>query len=164
MVNQEISHSSEKLNMSFRELERYESQKAAYDNYKAWKALSPDAKQALYDAIPGIKTSRAKPVLQSGFLIPFNATGTIVTYIETKKILDATQGAAVGADVASALRIALSGQYFATATGTTPVVITSPRYRFAKLSFTNRESAVDRVSRITKRKYKKPSSSLSKTF
>ena len=144
--------------MSFRELERYESQKAAYDNYKAWKALSPDAKQALYDAIPGIKTSRAKPVLQSGFLIPFNATGTIVTYIETKKILDATQGAAVGADVASALRIALSGQYFATATGTTPVVITSPRYRFAKLSFTNRESAVDRVSRITKRKYKKPSS------
>ncbi|MBK1987310.1 hypothetical protein A0J48_007135 [Sphaerospermopsis aphanizomenoides BCCUSP55] len=144
--------------MSFRELERYESQKAAYDNYKAWKALSPDAKQALYDAIPNIATSRAKPVLVGGFVIPFNATGTIVTYIETTKILSATQGTAVGSDVASALRTALSGQYFATATGTTPVILTNPRYKFAKLSFTNRESFVDRVSRITKRKYKKPSS------
>ena len=144
--------------MGFRKLQQYESEKAAYDNYKAWKALSPDAKQALYDAIPAVSTSRAKPVLQTGFIIPFNATGTIVTYVETNKILNATQGSAVGANVANALRVALSGQYFATATGTTPVVIANPRYKFAKLSFTNRESFVDRVSRITKRKYKKPSS------
>lgn len=144
--------------MSFRELERYESQKAAYDNYKAWKALSPDAKKALYDAIPGVATSRAKPVLTPGYIIPFNATGTIVTYIGTSKILDATQGSAVGADVANALRTALGGQYFLTATGTTPVIIASPRYKFAKLSFTKRESFTTRVSRITKRTYKKPSS------
>ncbi|MTJ11493.1 hypothetical protein FJR11_02550 [Anabaena sp. UHCC 0187] len=144
--------------MSFRSLERYESQKAAYDNYKAWKLLSPDAKQALYDAIPGIATGRAKPVLSAGFIIPFNATGTIVTYIETKKIIDATQGSAVGAAVATALRTALSGQFFATATGTTPVIISSPRYKFAKLSFTRRNTPVARVSRITKRSYKKPTS------
>jgi hypothetical protein len=144
--------------MSFRALERYESQKAAYDNYKAWKALSPDAKQNLYDQIPSIKTSRAKPVVVAGFIIPFNATGTIVTYIESKKILGATQGASIGADVATALRAALDGQFFTTAEGTTPVVISSPRYKFAKLSFTKRESFVDRVSRITKRSYKKPSS------
>lgn len=144
--------------MSFRALERYESQKAAYDNYKAWKALSPDAKKALYDAIPNIATSRAKPVLASGVLIPFNATGTNVVYIETKKILNATQGSAVGSDVANALRTALSGQYFLEPTGTTPVIIISPRYKFAKLSFTNRESFASRTSRITKRSYKKPSS------
>ncbi|WP_071190983.1 hypothetical protein [Trichormus sp. NMC-1] len=144
--------------MSFRDLERFESQKAAYDNYKAWKALGPDAKKALYDAIPNIATSRAKPVFGTGFIIPFNATGTIVVYVETKKILAATQGSGPGSDVATALRTALDGQYFAAATGTTPVVIDNPRYKFARLSFINRESFVDRVSRITKRSYKKPSS------
>ncbi|MBE9202139.1 MULTISPECIES: hypothetical protein [unclassified Nodularia (in: cyanobacteria)] len=144
--------------MGFSALEKYESQKAAFDNYKAWKALSPDAKQALYDAIPNIKTSRAKPTLRSGFIIPFNATGTIVTYIETKKILDASQGSAVGADVANAVRTCLAGQFFLTAAGTTPVILNNSRYQFAKLSFTKRESFVDRVSRITKRSYKKPSS------
>ena len=144
--------------MGFRRLQRYESEKAAYDNYKAWNALNPDAKQALYAAIPGSGTGRAKPVLQTGLIIPFNATGTSVTYIETKKILDATQGSAVGSDVANALRNALSGQYFATSTGANSTVLSSPRYKFAKLSFTNREAFVDRVSRITKRKYKKPSS------
>jgi hypothetical protein len=143
--------------MGFRDLERYEAQKARYDNYKAWKALSPDAKKALYDAIPGIATSRAKPVLDTGFIIPFNSTGTIVTYVETTKILNATQGAAVGAAVANALRTALTGQFFATAAGTTPVVLNIPRYKFAKLSFTNKEGFVDRISRITKSSYKKPS-------
>lgn len=142
--------------MGFRRLESYESQKARYDAYKAWKAKTPEQKQALYDAIPGIGTGRAKPVLTPGFIIPFNSTGTVVTYIETSKILDATQGTAVGSDVANALRTALLGQYFLTATGTTPVVIKSPRYKFAKLSFTNKESFTKRVSRITGSTYQKP--------
>ncbi|WP_193196413.1 hypothetical protein [Nostoc sp. MG11] len=142
--------------MGFRALERYESQKARYDAYKAWRAKTPEQKQALYDAIPGISTGRAKPVLATGFIIPFNSTGTIVTYIETSKILNATQGSAVGADVANALRTALGGQFFATATGTTPVILTNPRYKFAKLSFTNKDSFVKRVSRITGSTYQKP--------
>ncbi|MBJ7298550.1 MAG: hypothetical protein JHC73_20145 [Dolichospermum sp.] len=157
MVNEEITCSREKLKMGFRKLQRYEAQKAAYDNYKAWNALNPDAKQALYAAIPGSGTGRAKPVLQTGFIIPFNATGTNIIYIETKKILNATQGSAVGADVATALRNALSGQYFASAAANS-VVLTNRAYKFAKLSFTNREAFVDRISRITKRKYKKPTS------
>ncbi|MCM0591344.1 MAG: hypothetical protein KA716_31855 [Gloeotrichia echinulata DEX184] len=142
--------------MGFRALERFESQKAKYDAYKAWKAKTPEQKKALYDAIPGISTGRAKPVLSTGYIIPFNATGTIVIYVETSKILDATQGSAVGASVANALRTALAGQFFATATGTTPVILTNPRYKFAKLSFTNKESFVSRVSRITGSTYKKP--------
>ncbi|MEH2351937.1 hypothetical protein [Nostoc sp.] len=142
--------------MGFRALQRYESQKAKYDAYKAWQAKTPEQKQALYDAIPGIATGRAKPVLRPGFIIPFNSTGTVVTYVETSKILDATQGTAVGNDVANALRTALLGQYFLTATGTTPVVIQNPKYRFAKLSFTNKESFVKRVSRITGSTYQKP--------
>lgn len=142
--------------MGFRELERYESQKARYDAYKAWKAKTPEQKAALYDAIPGIATGRAKPVLQTGFIIPFNVTGTIVTYIETSKILDATQGTAVGASVATALRKALAGQFFVTATGTTPVMLAYPKYKFAKLSFTNKESFVKRISRITGSTYQKP--------
>jgi hypothetical protein len=144
--------------MGFRELERYESQKAAYDNYKAWKALSPDAKKALYDAIPGVSTGRAKPILDTGFIIPFNATGTILTYVQSKKILSATQGTTSWADVATAVRGALAGQFFAAATGTTPVQINAPKYPFAKLSYTKKENFVARVSRITKRSYKKPSS------
>ncbi len=143
--------------MGFRALRRYESQKARYDAYKAWQDKTPAQKKALYDAIPGISTGRAKPVLTPGFIIPFNATGTIVTYIESSKILNATQGTAVGADVANALRTALAGQFFATATGTTPVILTNPRYKFAKLSFTKKENFVARESRITGASYKKPS-------
>lgn len=142
--------------MGFRALQRYEGQKARYDAYKAWQGKTLEQKKTLYDAIPGISTGRAKPVLAAGFIIPFNSTGTIVTYVETPKILHATQGSAVGADVANALRTALAGQYFLTATGTTPVILTNPRYKFAKLSFTNKESFVDRVSRITGATYKKP--------
>ena len=142
--------------MGFRALQRYESQKAKYDAYKAWQAKTPEQKQALYDAIPGISTGRAKPVLATGYIIPFNVTGTIVTYIETSKILDATQGSAVGAAVAAAVRTALAGQFFATVAGTTPVLLTNPKYKFAKLSFTNKESFVNRVSRITGSTYKKP--------
>jgi hypothetical protein len=142
--------------MGFRALQRYESQKAKYDAYKLWQAKTPEQKHALYEAIPGIATGRAKPVQKTGFIIPFNATGTIVTYIETSKILHETQGSAVGAAVANALRNALDGQYFATATGTTPVVLANPRYKFAKLSFTSKDSFVNRVSRITGSNYKKP--------
>ncbi|MDZ8108990.1 MAG: hypothetical protein RM338_25660 [Nostoc sp. DedQUE12a] len=142
--------------MGFRALQRYESQKARYDAYKLWQAKTLEQKKALYDAIPGISTGRAKPVLADGFIIPFNSTGTIVTYIESSKILHATQGTAVGSDVANALRTALAGQFFLTASGTTPVILTNPRYKFAKLSFTNKESFVDRVSRITGATYKKP--------
>jgi hypothetical protein len=143
--------------MGFRALQRHESEQAAYDEYKLWKAKTPAQKKALYDAIPGISTGRAKPILSTGFIIPFNATGTVVTYIETTKILGAQQGTSSWADVASSLRIALGGQFFATATGTTPVVLSNPRYKFAKLSFTKKESFVNRVSRITGRTYKKPS-------
>lgn len=142
--------------MGFRALQRYESQKARYDAYKLWQAKTPEQKHALYEAIPGIATGKAKAVRSTGFIIPFNATGTIVTYIETSKILHATQGSAVGASVANALRAALAGQFFATATGTTPVIITNPKYKFAKLSFTSKDSFVDRISRITGSHYKKP--------
>jgi hypothetical protein len=142
--------------MGFRALQRYESQKAKYDAYKLWQAKTPEQKQALYDAIPGIATGRAKPVFKTGFIIPFNATGTIVTYIQTTKILHETQGTAVGADVASAVRAALSAQYFEAAGGTTPVILSNPRYKFAKLGFTNKDSFVKRVSRITGSTYQKP--------
>lgn len=141
--------------MSFRALERFESQKAKYDAYKAWKAKTPQQKQALYDAIPGIATGRAKPVLAEGFIIPFNVTGTDLVYIETSKILNATQGNAIGASVATKLRAALAGQFFATVSGT-PVKLKNPRYKFAKLSFTNKESYVKRESRITGVTYLKP--------
>lgn len=141
--------------MSFRALERFESQKAKYDAYKAWKAKTPQQKQALYDAIPGINTGRAKPVLADGLIIPFNVTGTDLVYIETSKILNATQGNAIGASVANAVRAALAGQFFTTVSGT-PVKLRNPKYKFAKLSYTNKESFVKRESRITGVTYLKP--------
>ncbi len=66
--------------MSFRDLRRYESQKAAYDNYKAWQALSPDAKQAAFAAITD-ETKRAKPERAMGYLSPFNQVGAALKYI-----------------------------------------------------------------------------------
>lgn len=142
--------------MGFRALQKYESQKARYDAYKLWQAKTPEQKHALYEQIPGINTGRAKALRATGFIIPFNVTGTIVTYIETSKILHETQGSAIGASVASALRAALAGQFFPTSTGTTPVILANPKYKFAKLSFTNKENFVDRISRITGSHYKKP--------
>ncbi|MBD2628845.1 hypothetical protein [Trichormus variabilis] len=140
--------------MSFRDLRRYESQKAAYDNYKAWQALSPDAKQAAFAAITD-ETKRAKPERELGYLSPFNQTGTLLKYLYLpvmKKTQDG-QGSAIGVSLAGIL-----DPFYIDSTGTAPGggSIEYKAFKAAKLSLTQRSSFVKKASRITKRSYLKP--------
>ncbi|MEH2153247.1 hypothetical protein [Nostoc sp.] len=140
--------------MSFRDLRRYESQKAAYDNYKAWQALSPDAKQAAFAAITD-ETKRAKPERILGYLSPFNQVGATLKYIRMpvlKKVQEG-QGAGVGNSLGTAL-----DAFYIDDTESVPVggAIDHKRFKAARLSYTARASFSKKNSRITKRAYLKP--------
>lgn len=140
--------------MSFRDLRRYESQKAAFDNYKAWQALSPDAKQSAFAAITN-ESQRAKPTRELGFLAPFNQVGTGLQYIRLPVLAKVQDGQ--GAGVGNALT-AILDPFYIDATEAAPAGggIAAPRYEAARLSFTIRSNFVKRNSRITKRAYMKP--------
>jgi hypothetical protein len=140
--------------MSFRDLDRYESQKAAYDNYKKWKALDPDEKQAAFAAVTD-ETKRAKPERVIGYLSPFNQVGAALKYISLpvlKKTQDG-QGSAIGVSLATVL-----DPFYIDDVETAPVggAIQYKRFKAAKLSFTQRSNFVKKTSRITKRSYLKP--------
>ncbi|GAX41530.1 hypothetical protein NIES4075_25030 [Tolypothrix sp. NIES-4075] len=140
--------------MSFRDLRRYESQKAAYDNYKAWQALSPDAKHTAFAAITD-ETKRAKPERTMGYLSPFNQIGATLKHISmlTLKRVQQGQGSAVGVSLATAL-----DNFYIDNTETPPVggAIEYKRFKAAKLAYTERSSFSKQASRITKRVYLKP--------
>jgi len=140
--------------MSFRDLRRHESQKAAYDNYKAWQALSPDAKHEAFKTITD-ETKRAKPERATGFLSPFNQVGSALKYI-SMPVLKKTQegqGSAIGVSLATALNaFYLADNEPAPTTG----AIEYKRFKAAKLSFTARTTFEKKISRITKRPYLKP--------
>jgi hypothetical protein len=140
--------------MSFRDLRRYEAQKAAYDNYKAWQALSPDAKQKAFAAVTD-ESKRAKPERAMGFLSPFNQVGAALKYISMPVLKKAQIGQ--GSDVGNSLGTALAAFYVddteaAPATG----AIEYKRFKAAKLSYTARTTFKETNSRITKRRYMKP--------
>ncbi|BAY10634.1 hypothetical protein [Calothrix sp. NIES-2098] len=140
--------------MSFRDLRRYETQKAAYDNYKAWQALSPDAKHAAFAAITD-ETKRAKPKRVNGYISPFNQSGTALRYI-ILPVLKKTQDGQ-GAGVGNALTTILDTYYIDdTETAPTGGGIEYKRFKAAKLSFTLRQTFAKKTSRITKRVYLKP--------
>ncbi|OYD93137.1 hypothetical protein CDG76_20815 [Nostoc sp. 'Peltigera membranacea cyanobiont' 210A] len=140
--------------MSFRDLRRYESQKAAYDSYKAWQALTPDLKQAAFAAITD-EAKRSKPERVTGYLSPFNQVGTALKYIRMPvlKKTQEGQGSAVGNALATAL-----DAFYIDDTETAPVggAIDYKRFKAAKLSFTLRSTFTKKNSRITKRAYLKP--------
>ncbi|MFK0729986.1 MAG: hypothetical protein ACFKPT_25130 [Gloeotrichia echinulata GP01] len=140
--------------MSFRSLRRFEGQKAAYDNYKAWVALSPDAKQTAYAAVTD-ETKRAKPERSIGYISPFNQVGSALRYISIPVLSPTQTGQA--SDIATALATALDNFYI-TGSESAPAsgAIKVKRFQAAKLSFRNRGAATKKNSRITKRAYLKP--------
>lgn len=140
--------------MSFRDLRRYESQKAAYDNYKAWQALSPDAKHAAFAAVTD-ESKRAKPERVEGYISPFNQVGSTLKYIRLPVLKKTQQGQ--GSAIGTALATALNAFYIddieaAPTTG----AIDYRRFKGAKLSYTERSTFTKKTSRITKRVYLKP--------
>jgi hypothetical protein len=140
--------------MSFRDLRRYEAQKAAYDNYKAWLALSPDKKQDAFAAITD-ETKRAKPERELGYLSPFNQSGSLLKYLylPVLKKTQQGQGSAIGTSLAGIL-----DPFYIDSTGTAPAggSIEHKRFKAAKLSLTQRGATEKKPSRITKRQYLKP--------
>ncbi|MTJ12349.1 hypothetical protein FJR11_07015 [Anabaena sp. UHCC 0187] len=140
--------------MSFSDLRRYESQKAAYDNYKAWQNLSPDAKQTAFAAVTD-ETKRAKPIRLTGYISPFNQVGSALRYISLPVLKKAQTGQ--GSDIGNSLTTALDTFYIDdTEAVPTGGAIAFPRFKAAKLAYTNRSTFTKKTSRITKRSYLKP--------
>jgi hypothetical protein len=140
--------------MSFRELRRYESQKSAYDAYKTWQALSPDAKHAAFAAITD-ETKRAKPERAMGYLSPFNQVGALLKFISMPVLKKAQtgQGSAIGVSLGTALAAFYFDDTEAAPGGG---AIEYKRFKAAKLSYTVRSNFIKKNSRITKRAYLKP--------
>ncbi|MGM3305101.1 hypothetical protein ACSQ6I_03800 [Anabaena sp. WFMT] len=140
--------------MGFRALQRYASQKAAYDNYKAWDALDPGAKQTAYAAITD-ETKRAKPERVTGYLSPFNQVGSALKYISMPVLKKVQEGQ--GAGVGNAL-VGILDPFYLDDTDTAPTsgAISYPRFKAAKVSLILRSSFTKSTSRITKRSYLKP--------
>lgn len=143
--------------MGFRDLQRYPAQKARYDKYKIWLDAPPEQRQKMYAAITD-ETKRARAERESGYVSPFGTAGTVKVFLPAKLIKSGQTGQGAGA--AEVLR-GLLNNYTTTATEfaalTTPVVINSKKFKFAKLTLTSVvPGTVKKNSRITGAEYKKP--------
>jgi hypothetical protein len=143
--------------MGFRDLQRYESQKARFDKYKAWLAMNPEQRQAAYATVTD-ETKRAKTEREKGYISPFGTAGTTKIYVPARLIKDGQTGQ--GSGVANVLRGLLAG-YTTTATEfaalTTPLLIETSQFKAAKLTLSNVvPGTTPRNSRITGAAYKKP--------
>lgn len=142
--------------MGFRALRRYESQKARFDAYKAWQALSPEAKAAKFDTVY-VQADRSKPERVKGYISPFNTTGTAQVWLKLKVLGNTQTGQ--GGTVATALKDAIDPFYIdASESSPLGVVLTSPGFKAAKLSFTERSGFAKKNSRITGAAYQRPQS------
>ena len=143
--------------MGFRDLQRYESQKPRYDKYKAWLALDPAARQAAYAAVTD-ETKRVKTEREAGYVSPFGTAGTTKVYLPARLIKSGQTGQ--GSGTAEVLR-GLLASYTTTGTEfgalTTPILINTPKFKFAKLTLTSVvPGTTPKNSRITGASYKKP--------
>ncbi|MBD2344167.1 hypothetical protein [Anabaena subtropica] len=142
--------------MGFRDLQRYESRKARFDKYKAWLAMTPDQRQAAYALITD-ETKRVKTEREKGYVSPFGTAGNTKVYVPARLIKDGQTGQ--GSGTASVLRGLLSN-YTTTATEfaalTTPILIETTKFNFAKLTLTAVIPGGKKNSRITGASYSKP--------
>lgn len=143
--------------MGFRDLQRYESNKARFEKYKAWLAMSPDQRAAAYATVTD-ETKRASAEREKGYISPFGTTGTTKVFLPARIIKTGQTGQ--GAGVAEVLRGLLAG-FTTTATEfgalTTPLFIDTDEYKFAKLALTTVvPGTTKKNSRITGASYKKP--------
>lgn len=143
--------------MGFRDLQRYPAMKARYDKYKEWLDSTPQQRQAKYAAITD-ETKRVKSERESGYVSPFGTSGTTKIYIPVRLIKSGQTGQ--GSGVGESLRTTLAN-YTTTATEfaalTTPIVIETKKFKFAKLTFTSVvPGTTKKASRITGAEYLKP--------
>ena len=143
--------------MGFRDLERYERQKARFEKYKAWLAQTPDQRQQSYAAITD-ETRRAKPERDAGYISPFGTIGSTKIFLPAMILADTQTG--IGSDVANTLRGLLTS-YVTTAEEfgalSSPIVVDAREFKFARLALTSVVPGTTvRYSRITGAGYKKP--------
>lgn len=143
--------------MGFRDLQRYPAQKARYDKYKIWLDAPPEQRQTMYAAITD-ETKRVKTERESGYVSPFGTAGTVKIYLPAKLVKSGQTGQ--GAGTAEVLR-GLLNNYTTTAAEfaalTTPVMVNSKEFKFAKLTLTAVvPGTTKKNSRITGAAYKKP--------
>ncbi len=143
--------------MGFRDLQRYPAQKARYDKYKIWLEAPPEQRQKMYAAITD-ETKRVRTEREPGYISPFGTAGTTKIFLPAKVIKSGQTGQ--GAGTGEVLRGLLTG-YTTTAAEfaalTTPIVIDSKQFKFARLTLTSVVPGVQKKnSRITGAEYKKP--------
>ncbi|BAZ50127.1 hypothetical protein NIES4103_70290 (plasmid) [Nostoc sp. NIES-4103] len=143
--------------MGFRNLQRYDSQKARFDKYKAWLAMSPDQRAAAYAVITD-ETRRASAEREKGYISPFGTAGTTKVFLPARILKTGQIGQ--GSGVAEVLRGLLAGFTLTTAEYaalTTPILVDTQQYKFAKLALTTVVPGTEKKnSRITGAAYKKP--------
>lgn len=140
--------------MSFRDLQRTETQLTRYQEYKKWQALTPEQRSTAFEAVSP-PAQRAKHARTEGLVSPFNTTGSTLVYI-TANVLSLTQ-TGVGSNVAT-LCANLCKDYIKPTNTANAIIIEADEYKFAKLSLTEVVPATSKsTSRITKSKYFKPS-------
>ena len=143
--------------MGFRDLQRYPAQKARYDKYKEWLDATPEQRQTKFAAITE-ETKRVKTEREKGYVSPFNTAGTVKAYLLAKLVKSGQTGQ--GSGVAEVVRNLLAN-YTTTATEfaalTTPLLIETSSYKFARLTLTSVvPGTTKKASRITGALYLKP--------
>ncbi len=144
--------------MAYKDISRGVRLAADHAKYMAWLAKDTEARQAAYATVntPAnkVKTDRA-----SGYIVPFNLTGSTMVYVPAK-IISTTQ-AGRGAELANTIRGILNNY---TTTGTEFEALTTPaslsdakKFKFAKLTVIQRVVTATQKSnsRITGRQYYK---------
>jgi len=143
--------------MGFRDLDRFETLKARYEKYEAWRKLSPKERQQKFAAITD-ETRRAKPRRIEGFISLFNTVGNNRIFVPAQ-ILDPDFTTGQGADVAGVLRSILA-TYTVTPTElaalATPIVVRAKGIKPARLALTKIDGYAKKDSRITGAEYNKP--------
>jgi hypothetical protein len=143
--------------MGFRDLQRYESQKARFEKYKAWLAMTPDQRQSAYAAITD-ESKRVKLQRVGGYVSPFGTAGTTKVYIPAQLLVAGQTGQ--GSGTATVL-LGLLANYTTTSAEfaglSTPIVVNTPKFKFAKLTLTTVVPGTQKKnSRITGAAYNKP--------
>ena len=126
----------------------------AYDAYQAWLKKTRAQKQAAYRAVAKPKASRVRPERVDAYVLPFNSNVAGVYYMV--RALSATQTGA-GSDVIGTVRKLVDGARILEELPDADknLAISIPRYRFAKVSASQRTGDGDEnaKSRMTDSPY-----------
>lgn len=142
--------------MAYKDISRGVRLAADHAKYMLWLNKDTEARQAAYATVT-TPANKVKTARTSGYIVPFDATGTALVYLPARLISPTQEGR--GSVLAKAMEGILKPFTFTTAEVgalTTPNVLdTAKKFKFAKLTVIQRvtTATVKESSRITGRKY-----------